>query len=92
MKYLKLLLELLSSLFRWRANVNDPERNYQKRYEEWRQELYRLEDEERTAKANWQNVVSGVVDGDVMELWAKRVAIATAISNHRARKPKRQNN
>ena len=92
MKYLKLILELLSSLFRWRANASDPEQDYQKRYKEWQKELYRLENEERKAKAKWQAVVSGALDGDAMELWAERVRIAAELSRHRTRQPKRKNN
>lgn len=90
-KYLLVILEMLSNLFKWRANISDPKKHWQEKYNKWGQELVRLEHERDKAKNAWKAVAVGCVSGNVTKLWAKYLSAAKAVGRHRAREPKSKN-
>ena len=89
MKWIRLILEMLSGLFRWRANVTSPEKDWQKKHDVWAAKLEILENAERKAAFNYKLVALGESVGDSDKLWAKWMAASGAVNYHRVRQPKR---
>lgn len=89
-RLLLLLLEVLSNLFRWRAQVTDPLAEYRKAHGEWEVALKRLEGIRNEARAKYINhcLVHKHDDGQLLFAWIKA---AKDISSHYAREPQREN-
>jgi hypothetical protein len=91
-KWIKLILDLLLSVFRWRANVTDPkaqeDADYRKKYSEWEQELRRLEDAETKAGDKWRKAITGLAySGNIDQLRTEYLQASLAVGRYRARQP-----
>ena len=92
MSWLKIILDMLASLFKWRANATDPAAKNQKKHDEWQTELERLQHEADQAEADYEAFVlqarSGIdTHGRGMLLHAVAKEAADAIAAHRHREP-----
>ena len=87
---LKILFEILSSLFRWRANVTSPEHTYEEKNKAWTEELERLQSEKKKCSERYKfAVTAGVSVDNINRLWAEWLQATEDTGNHRAREPRR---
>ena len=87
MSWLRIILDMLASLFRWRANATDPAVAYRKEYAAWQKEFAELERETEAAHNDWQSAVTSGLDThtELFAVWQKR---ADALHRCRTRQPK----
>lgn len=100
MKYLHILLEIVSNFFRWRANKSDPNAKYEADMVKWRKEIGALTKVYNDAESAYDEYVakfkgSGSVpltDPELVRLERVWDEAATACSNYVRRQPQRPTN
>ena len=89
MRWIRLILELLSSFVHWRANASSPEKAWQQRHDQWAKELEVLQNAEKDAGDKYKRAAVGESAGNPDQLWNEWLSAGNATGRHRAREPER---